>query len=278
MTAGSIGIGLSSPLTAGASAMPLKLKGNINHSACRWCYNGIPLEQLCDSAKEIGLVGIDLLNQSEWKTAIDRGLSCTMVSVEGGGIVKGFNNPDEHKRLQGLYADVIPKAAEAGLKNIICFSGNRNGMDDQVGLENCAVGLDPLVKLAEKHDIMIMMELLNSKVNHKDYMCDFTPWGVKLVEKIGSPNFKLLYDIYHMQIMEGDIIATIRDFNQYIGHYHTGGVPGRNEIDETQELYYPAIMQAIIDTGHKGYVAQEFIPASDDPIASLREAVAICDV
>ncbi|MDA0193848.1 MAG: TIM barrel protein [Bacteroidetes bacterium] len=279
MTAGTLGIGLSSSLTADASSpKPLALKGNINHSVCRWCYRDIPLEQLADAAKEMGLVGVDILTLPEWKTVIDRGLTCTMASVEGAGIVKGFNDPNNHKDLQNKFSAVIPKAAESGLKNIICFSGNRNGMDDQVGLENCAIGLDPLIKLAEKHNVMIMMELLNSKVNHKDYMCDFTPWGVKLVEKIGSSNFKLLYDIYHMQIMEGDIIATIRDFNQYFGHYHTGGVPGRNEIDETQELYYPAIMQAIVDVGHKGFVAQEFVPASGDPLRSLRESIAICDV
>jgi len=279
MTAGTLGIGLSSSLTTEASTpKPLKLKGNINHSACRWCYRDIPLEQLADSAKEMGLVGIDILSPSEWKTVIDRGLKVTMAMIDGSSIPDGFNNPDNHKDLQARFSEVIPKAAEAGIKNIICFSGNRNGMDDQVGLENCAVGLDSLSKLAEKHNVTIMMELLNSKVNHKDYMCDRTSWGVQLVEKIGSPNFKLLYDIYHMQIMEGDIIATIKDYNQYIGHYHTGGVPGRNEIDETQELYYPAIMQAIIDVGHKGFVAQEFVPASGDPLRSLRESIAICDV
>lgn len=162
--------------------------------------------------------------------------------------------------------------------NVIAFSGNRNGMDDKTGLDNCARGLEPVVKIAEKYGVTISMELLNSKRNHPDYQCDKTPWGVELAKKVGSPNFKLLYDIYHMQIMEGDVIDTIREFHPYISHYHTGGVPGRNEIDETQELNYPAIMQAIVDTGFKGYVAQEFIPKKEDVFGSLRQAVMICDV
>ena len=164
------------------------------------------------------------------------------------------------------------------MENLICFSGNRNGLDDETGLDNCAVGLEPLVKLAERHGIVLHMELLNSKVDHEDYQCDHTPWGVRLSEKLGSPNFKLLYDIYHMQIMEGDIIRTIRDYSDYIAHYHTGGVPGRREINDTQELNYPAIMKAIVDTGFEGYVAQEFIPSYDDKLAALKEGVMICDV
>lgn len=169
-------------------------------------------------------------------------------------------------------------AAKAGYKNVICFSGNRNGMDDQTGLKNCAEGLKKILPLAEKNGIIIQMELLNSKVNHKDYMCDRTAWGVELCKSLNSENFKLLYDIYHMQIDEGDVIRTIQDNHQYIGHYHTGGVPGRHEIDETQELYYPAIMNAILATGFKDYVAQEFLPAKENKVESLREAVKICDV
>lgn len=256
----------------------IALKGNINHSACRWCYGKIPLDELCRQAKEIGLVGIDLLKPEEWKVAFDHGLTCTMAYPEYSSLTEGFNDPKNHAKLQDSYSKGIVLAAEAGLKNMICFSGNRNGLDDAAGLENCVAGLEPLVKLAEKHGLLLQMELLNSKVNHPDYQCDKSPWGVALVEKIGSPNFKLLYDIYHMQIMEGDVIATIRNNKDYYGHYHTGGVPGRHEINETQELYYPAIMQAIVDTGFQGYVAQEFIPTGDDPIASLRHGVMTCDV
>jgi hydroxypyruvate isomerase len=175
------------------------------------------------------------------------------------------------------YEAIFPKMKEAGLTNVICFSGNRKGMSDEEGLKNCAVGLKRLMPSAEKHGIVVVMELLNSKVNHKDYMCDHSAWGVNLCKAVGSENFKLLYDIYHMQIMEGDIIRTIQESNKYFAHYHTGGNPGRNEIDETQELYYPAIMQAIVDTGFKGYVAQEFIPKRD-PLTSLKESIVICDV
>ena len=194
------------------------------------------------------------------------------------GLQKGFNNLSHHSQLLKDYSVNIPKAADAGLKNVICFSGNANGLTSQQGLENCARGLDPVMKVAAKYDMLVSMELLNSKVDHKDYQCDYTSWGVKLCEKLGSPNFKLLYDIYHMQIMEGDVIATINKYSKYIGHYHTGGVPGRNEIDETQELYYPAIMQAIVNTGFKGFVAQEFIPKRPDKLASLKQGVVICDI
>ena len=172
----------------------------------------------------------------------------------------------------------LPKAVDADLKNYICFSGNRGGMSDEQGLENCVVGLKRLMPLAEKHKITICMELLNSKVNHKDYMCDHTKWGVELVKRVGSERFKLLYDIYHMQIMEGDVIRTIRDNMQWIGHFHTGGVPGRHEIDATQELNYRAIARAIADVGFRGYLAHEFVPTRADPFASLAEAVGICSV
>ncbi len=274
MTAGSAllasGISLQSCTT--------QLKGNIKHSACQWCYKDMPLEELFENARDIGLVGIDLLKPDEWALAEKYGLTTTMAYPEKSSLTEGFNSPEHHSWLFESYAKSIPLAQEAGLKNMICFSGNRNGLDDETGLENCAVGLEPLVKLAEKHNIILQMELLNSKVNHPDYQCDKTPWGVQLVKKIGSPNFKLLYDIYHMQIMEGDVIATIRNNHQHIGHYHTGGVPGRNEINDTQELNYPAIMKAILETGFDGYVAQEFIPKREDKMESLREAVLICDV
>ena len=206
------------------------------------------------------------------------GLTCALPWGAGMGIEKGFNNPEYHDELVKSYEEVIPKVAAAGYKQIICFSGNRNGLDDQKGLENCVVGLKRLMPTAEKYKVKMVMELLNSKVNHKDYQCDHTEWGVALCKAVDSEYFKLLYDIYHMQIMEGDVIATIQKYHPYIVHYHTGGVPGRNEIDETQELNYPAIMKAILDTGYKGFVAQEFVPKRPDKLASLKQGVLICDV
>jgi hydroxypyruvate isomerase len=260
------------------NTLPAELKNNINHSVCQWCYGSIPLEDLAKAAREIGLKSIELLRPNEWATVQKHGLTCAMGYVTEFGLDKGFNDPSLHEKFLKDYSNNIPKAADAGLKNVICFSGNANGLSYEQGLENCAKGLAPVIKIAEKYNITIQMELLNSKVDHKDYQCDHTEWGVKLCEKLGSPNFKLLYDIYHMQIMEGDVIATIRKYQKYIGHYHTGGVPGRNEIDETQELYYPAIMKAIVETGFKGFVAQEFIPKRPDKLASLKQGVGICDV
>jgi hydroxypyruvate isomerase len=256
---------------------PLALKGNINHSVCQWCYNNIPLEDLVVAAKAMGISSVELLNSEQWPVAIKHGLTCAMGYATGIGLNRGFNDPSLHEQLLKDYTVNIPKAADAGLKNLICFSGNRNGMTDQQGLDNCARGLEPVLKIAQKHNITIVMELLNSKVDHKDYQCDHTTWGVQLCEKTGSENFKLLYDIYHMQIMEGDVIATITKYKNYIAHFHTGGVPGRHEIDESQELYYPAIMKAIVNNGFKGFVAQEFIPAHE-PLKSLRSSITICDV
>jgi hydroxypyruvate isomerase len=256
----------------------MALKGNIKHSTCRWCYSSIPLDELCAAGKEIGLGSIELLNPDEWPVAAKHGLTCAITNGSSLGIENGFNDPANHARLLQDYTELFPKVAEAGLKNVICFSGNRRGLSDAQGLENCAVGLEPVVKLAQQYNLTLVMELLNSRVNHPDYQCDHTEWGVALCEKVGSDSFKLLYDIYHMQIMEGDIIATIKKYHPYIAHYHTGGVPGRNEIDESQELYYPAIMRAILETGYQGFVAQEFIPKGPQPLESLRAAVLICDV
>lgn len=279
VTTGAVaGLSLSSRIEAAEASLPAKLKGRVNHSVCRWCYSTIPLEELCQAAKNIGLESIELTGPDEWPVLKKYGLTSAMPNGAGLGIEKGFNNPVYHDELVASYEAVIPKVANAGLSQIICFSGNRNGLDDEKGIENCAVGLKRLMPIAEKHKVTIVMELLNSKVNHKDYQCDRTAWGAALCDEVGSENFKLLYDIYHMQIMEGDVIATIKKYHPYISHYHTGGVPGRNEIDETQELYYPAIMKAILDTGFKGYVAQEFIPKRPDKIASLKQGVEICDV
>ena len=260
------------------NTLPADLKNNINHSVCQWCYGSIPLEDLAIAAKEIGLKSIELLGPDQWAVVQKHGLTVAMAYVTDLGLNKGFNDPALHEKFLKDFSTNIPKAADAGLKSVICFSGNANGLSYEQGLENCAKGLAPVLKVAEKYNITVQMELLNSKVDHKDYQCDHTEWGVTLCEKLGSPNFKLLYDIYHMQIMEGDVIATIRKHQKYIGHYHTGGVPGRNEIDETQELYYPAIMKAIVETGFKGFVAQEFIPKRPDKLASLKQGVGICDV
>ncbi len=254
------------------------VKGRVNHSVCKWCYPKIALEDLCVAGKEMGLRSIELLEVADFRTLKKHDLACAMVSGVPGGITKGLNRLENHDAIFEFFERTIPIVAEAGYPNIICFSGNRAGMDDQKGLENCAVGLKRIAPTAEKHKINICMELLNSKVNHPDYMCDHTAWGVELAKQVGSERFKLLYDIYHMQIMEGDVIRTIQKSHQYIAHYHTGGVPGRNEIDETQELYYPAIMQAILATGFKGFVAQEFIPKRPDAVASLKQGVQICDV
>ncbi|NAS12018.1 hydroxypyruvate isomerase family protein [Poritiphilus flavus] len=256
----------------------VKLKGNINHSACYWCYNSIPLDTFLQNLNELGVKAIDLVGPEDFPLLKKHGIHASMCWGAGKGIVEGWNNPALHDELVADYKEKIPLIAEGGYTNLICFSGNRNGMDDDKGLENCVKGLEQILPLAEKHGIVIQMELLNSKVDHKDYMCDHVDWGVELCKQLKSDSFKLLYDIYHMQIMEGDVIRTIRDYHEYIGHYHTGGNPGRHEIDETQELYYPAIMKAILETGYQGHVAQEFIPSWEDKIAALKQGVTICDV
>lgn len=270
-----------SPVARAQDAAPAKLKGNIKHSACKWCYGKIPLDDFCRASKEIGLVAVDLLHPEEFETVKKHGLVCSMVfnpTVDGlGGINKAWNRVEHHDKLVQAYEGHIKATADAGFERLICFSGNRAGLDDQKGLENCEAGLKRIMGIAEKHKVTICMELLNSKRSHKDYQCDHTAWGVELVKRVSSERFKLLYDIFHMQIMDGDVCDTIKENHQYFDHYHTGGVPGRAEIDETQELNYPRIMQAILDTGFKGYVAQEFVPKRD-PLASLKQAVGICDV
>lgn len=273
---------LLSELAQAQDGGPVKLKGNIHHSACRWCYGKIALEDLCAVGKEMGLSAIDLLNPPEFDTVKKHGMVCSMVSyptLDGlGGITKGWNRVEHHDKLFTAYEHRLKEVSEAGFERLICFSGNRAGLDDARGLDNCEAGLKRIVPVAEKLNVTLCMELLNSKRNHKDYQCDHVAWGTELVKRISSERFKLLYDIYHMQIMEGDICDTIRENHQYIDHYHTGGVPGRNEIDGTQELHYPRIMQEIVATGFKGYVAQEFVPKRPDALASLRQAVQICDV
>ncbi len=255
-----------------------KLKGRINHSVCRWCYGKLSLDELCLAAKEIGLQSVELLEVKELPTVKKHGLVCAMVHGVPGGIAHGFNRTENHDKMVRYFEETIPVVAEYGYPNVICFSGNRAGLDDEKGLENCVLGLQRVVPLAEKHKVTLCLELLNSKRDHKDYMCDHAAWGVEVCKRVGSERLKLLYDIYHMQIMEGDLIATIREFHPYIGHFHTGGVPGRGEIDDSQEIHYPAVMRAIADTGYRGFVAQEFVPKRPDPIASLKQGVQICDV
>ena len=254
------------------------LKGNIRHSVCSWCYPDLSLDELCLLAKDIGLVGIDLIGPEGWPTLKKHGLISTMCNGAELSLTEGFNHIEYHPQLIENYSRQIELVAAAGYTNLICFSGNRNGMDDETGLQNCVAGLKQILPLAEEKGVVIQMELFNSKVDHPDYMCDNTAWGIELCKRLDSPNFKLLYDIYHMQIEEGDIIRTIRENHRYFGHYHTAGVPGRHEIEENQELFYPAIMKAIVETGYKGFVAQEFIPTREDPTESLRKAIALCDV
>ena len=256
----------------------MQLKGNIRHAVCRWCFSGLTVEQLCVEAKKIGITGIDLVGPKDWPILKQQGLFSSMCNGAEISLVKGWNDLQYHSTLIKSYTDYIDLVAAAGYKNLICFSGNKNGMDDETGLKNAAAGLKQIMAAAEKKGVIIQMELLNSKVDHKDYMCDRTAWGVELCKRIGSPNFKLLYDIYHMQIDEGDVIRTIRDNHSYIGHYHTAGVPGRHEIDESQELFYPAIMKAIVATGFNDFVAQEFIPIATNKLDSLKKAISICDV
>jgi hydroxypyruvate isomerase len=271
---------LATRVEAHESAVDVPLKGKINHSVCAWCYNGIPLEDLCKASQQYGIASIDLVDPKDFDLVKKYDLKVGMVNSNGKewNINNGWNRPEHHEKLVTYFEHLIDETAKGGFTNLICFSGNRKGLDDEQGIINCAEGLKKVIGYAEKKKVTLVMELLNSKVNHKDYQCDRTNWGVDLCKAVGSDNFKLLYDIYHMQIMEGDVIRTIRDNQQYIAHYHTGGVPGRNEIDETQELYYPAIMKAIHETGFKGFVAQEFVPKHEDKLASLKQAINICDI
>lgn len=268
----------SHPSTTGLlqNAPATARKGRIRHSACRWCYGGISVDDLCKAMASFGGHSIELLDEKEWSIPAKYGLQCA-VGNGPGNIAQCWNRVENHDKLTKEFERLLPIAKEAGLPNLITFSGNRKGMSDEEGLKNCIQGLKRVAGAAEKAGVTIIVELLNSKVDHHDYQCDNPKWGVELVKGVGSERVKLLYDIYHMQIMSGDVIRTIRDNIQYIGHFHTGGVPGRAEIDESQELYYPAIMRAIVETGYKGFVSQEFIP-SKDPLSALRKAIDICDI
>lgn len=256
----------------------INMKGNINHSVCKWCYSQISLEDFAAGIKPMGITGIDLIGPEEWPILKKYGITSSMCNGAEISLTEGWNDKQYHATLVDSYLKHIDMVADAGYTNLICFSGNRRAIGDETGMDNCVEGLKKILGYAEKKGVIIQMELLNSKVDHKDYMCDNSPWGFELCRRIGSSNFKLLYDIYHMQINEGDVIRTINENHQFIGHYHTAGVPGRNEIDQTQELFYPAIMKAIVATGFKGFVAQEFIPKNNNQLQSLERAVQICDV
>lgn len=285
MALGTLGVASTASLAAYAEpeeTQPMKLKGNINHSVCYWTHNFLSLDELCVTVKKMGIGAIDLLTPKEWPVVQKHGITCSMCYTAGKiSLTEGWIDQKNHEWLIKDYLEAIPLVAAAGYKNLICFSGNRNGMDEETGLQNMSKGIKQIIGLAEKHGVIIQIEVFNSKVNHPDYMADNTKWAIELCKRINSPNFKILYDIYHMQISEGDIISTIQKHHQYFGHYHTAGVPGRHEINETQELYYPAIMKAIADTGYKGYVAQEYMPTGktkEEKIAALKKAIKVCDV
>jgi hydroxypyruvate isomerase len=269
---------LSSFMPAPDTDEQVALKGEIKQSVCRWCFNELSLDQLCAAAAGMGLKGIDLVGPKDWPTLKKYKLDSPMCNGAEINLTDGFNDPQFHATLFKSYSEMIPLVAKAGYTNLICFSGSRRGKDDETGWANCVKGLTPLMEIAAKHKVVLVMELLNSKIDHHDYQCDRTSWGATLAKKLGSENFKLLFDIYHMQIDEGDVIRNIQDYHPYIAHYHTAGVPGRHELDDNQELNYPAIMRAIKATGFKGYVAQEFIPKQPDKLASLKKAVQLCDV
>lgn len=255
-----------------------ELKGTINQSVCRWIFDELSIDDLCKMVKSLGISAIDLVEPKDFLVLKKHGVYSSMCTGAHISLTEGWNNPKNHSVLTSNYLKHIDLVAEAGYKNLICFSGNRNGMSDAEGLQNCVVGLQQILPYAEKRGVIIQMELFNSKVDHPDYMADSSQWGIDLCKALGSEHFKLLYDIYHMQIMEGNIIETIKNNHHYFGHYHTAGVPGRNEIDETQELFYPAIMKAIFDTGYKGFVGQEFIAKSKDKKKALENGIKICDI
>jgi len=267
--------GMAVPGTASAEVERVVKNGRINQSVCRWCYSRLSLDELCAAAAKMGLKSVELLNPPELPIVKKHGLICAILFSHS--LQDGLNHKENHTECLAKIRTSIDAAAEYGFPNVICFSGNRAGIADDVGLENTVTALKQIIGYAEDKKVTLCIEYLNSKVNHKDYMFDHMSWGVEVCKKVGSKRMKILYDIYHAQIMEGDIIRTIRDYQEYIGHYHTGGNPGRNEIDETQELYYPAIMRAIVETGYKGYVGQEFVPTRE-PLTSLAQGVRICDV
>ena len=280
LTTGSLATAGLAAAQTGSSTMKttnFKLKNNVNHSVCQWCFASYPLEDFLVILNDLGVKAIDLIGPKDFALLKKYNIHCSMCNGAEISLTEGWNDPQYHEQLIKNYTEVIPQVAEAGYTNLICFSGNRRGMNDYVGLQNCVDGLSQILPIAEKYNVVIQMELFNQQ-NHPDYMCDSSLWGVELCKRLGSDHFKLLYDIDHMQIQEGDIINTIKTYHPYFGHYHTAGVPGRNEIDESQELFYPAIIKAILETGFKGHIAQEFIVTWEDKIAALKDALTRCDV
>ena len=270
---------LASALPGSSASLPeaAARKNRIHQSVCRWCYKDLSLDQLCQWGVQLGLKGIDLLEIDEWDVPRRYGLVCSMGYAGGGTIADALNRTENHAAIEAAFRKNIPLAAKAGVPNVITFSGQRRGMSDDEGARNTILGLNRLKPIAEDNNVSICLELLNSKRNHPDYMADHTAWGARVMHEVNSPHVKLLYDIYHMQIMEGDLIATIQENIGVLGHFHTGGVPGRHELNGTQEIQYAAVMEAIAGTGYTGYVAHEFIPTGD-PLTGLRQAVDLCDV
>ena len=276
--AAAVGVGIGSVGAQTASAASTAAtSGRLTQSVCQWCYRDIPLRDLFKEVSDLGLTAVDLLQPDEWAIARDYGLTCSTGYADAGNITDGLNDPANHDAIVRGMEQNVPKAAAEGVPQVIVFFGNRRGLTDAEGIDNCVTVLERVAPIAESENVTVVVELLNSKVNHPDYHGDRTPFGVEVIKRVGSSHVKLLYDIYHMQIMEGDVIRTIRDNQEYIAHYHTAGVPGRHELDDNQELNYPAICRAIIETGYQGYLAHEFIPTRD-PMTSLREAVELCAV
>ena len=266
------------PPAAGAQVEKVVKKGRIKQSICRGCLGKLRLsrDEEAAIAAKMGLMGLDLVSRGDWDAVKKHGLVATMVPGAG-SIKKGLNDKSLHPKFLEDFKNNIKAAAEYKWPNVICLAGDRKGISDEEGMDNCYTILKEAVKIAEDSGVTICMELLNSKVDHPGYMCDNTKWGFELCRKVNSPRFKMLYDIYHMQVMEGDLIATIRKNIGMIAHFHTAGVPGRHELDENQEIYYPAVMRAIVDAGFRGYVAHEYTPVGD-PMKSLIQAVQTCDV
>jgi hydroxypyruvate isomerase len=264
-------------VSAGGQTGKAVVKGRLKQSVSRWCYGKIPMPEFCKAVASMGLTAIDLLDEKEWAVVRDHGLICSMGYAGGGTIPDGLNVRANHDAIVKNFEEKIPLAAKLQVPNVITFFGNRRGMPDAEAITNCIDGLNRVKKIGEDHNVTICVELLNSKVDHKDYQGDHTAFGVQVVKAVASPRVKLLYDAYHMQIMEGDLIRTLRENKEYIAHVHTGGVPGRHELDDTQEVTWRAVATALVDMGFQGYMAHEFVPTRD-PLTSLREAVTLCDV
>jgi hydroxypyruvate isomerase len=265
------------PASAGEQSGKAVVKGRLKQSVSRWCYGKIPMPEFCKAVAAMGLTAIDLLEEKDWSIVRDHGLICSMGYAGGGTIPDGLNVRANHDAIVKNFEEKIPIAAKLQVPNVITFFGNRRGMPDAEAIDNCIAGLNRVKKIGEDHNVNICVELLNSKVDHKDYQGDHTAFGVQIVKAVNSPRVKLLYDAYHMQIMEGDLIRTLRENKEWIAHVHTGGVPGRHELDDTQEVTWKAISTALVDMGFQGYMAHEFVPTRD-PLTSLREAVTLCDV